>query len=237
MRVSKEFSRFATTYQQQNIIQKKVARELILSLKSTNYNRVLDIGCGSGEVYKNLEEHNIYFNNFTAVDMAKGMLDLHPKNSKISLIEGDFSRDKTFNNLPFKQYDITISSSAIQWSPNLDTTLYNISKISKEVAFAIFTSGTFSSLHKCANINSPIYSKEHLKEKINIYFNATFEIYQYKLNFNSVYEMLRYIKISGINGGKSRLSIRDIKRLMREYPLDYLEFEIIIIQGTPITQI
>ena len=237
MRVAKEFSRFATTYQQQNIIQKKVARELILSLKSQNYNRVLDIGCGSGEVYKNLEEHNIYFNNFTAIDMAKGMLDLHPRSSKITLLEGDFSKDKTFKKLPFKDYDITISSSAIQWSPNLDITLYNISKISKEVAFAIFTSGTFSSLHKCANINSPIYSKEHLKEKINIYFNATFEIYQYKLNFNSVYEMLRYIKISGINGGKSRLSIRDIKRLMREYPLDYLEFEIIIIQGTPITQI
>jgi len=231
MRVAKEFSRFATTYNQLNIIQKKVARELILSLKSKEYNRVLDIGCGSGEIYNNLMENGILLKHLTAIDVSKEMLNLHPKNSKISLIEGDFSRDKIFKNLPFKRYDITISSSAIQWSSNLDITIKNISKISKEVSFAIFTSGTFSTLHQCANIDSPIYSKEYLEEKIDIYFNASFRVVQYKLNFDSVYEMLRYIKMSGVSGGESKLSIRDIKRVIKEYPLNYLEFEIIFVNG------
>jgi malonyl-CoA O-methyltransferase len=231
MRVAKEFSRFATTYQQQNIIQKKVAKELILSLKSKNYNRILDIGCGSGEVYKNLEEQNIYFHNFTAIDMAEGMLDLHPKSSNITLLEGDFSKEDTFKKLQFKDYNITISSSAIQWSPNLDITLQNISKISKEINFAIFTSKTFASLHKCADIKSPIYSEEYLKSKIDKYFNAEYKSVDYKLYFDTVYEMLKYIKLSGVNGGESKLSFKQTKKLMREYPLEYLEFNVIFVVG------
>jgi malonyl-CoA O-methyltransferase len=231
MRASKEFSRFAESYKKYNIIQKKVAKELVSSLQNRSYNRVLDIGCGDGEIFKNLNKNHIQFNHLTAIDMAIGMLDIHPKESKISLIEGDFSIDETFHKLPFNRYDIAISSSALQWSPNLDTTLLNISKISNEISFAIFTSKTFSSLHKCADIKSPIYSEEYLKTKIERYFNAQYNSIDYKLYFETVYEMLRYIKISGVSGGESKLSYREIKQLIRDYPLNHLEFNVIFVRG------
>jgi malonyl-CoA O-methyltransferase len=43
--------------------------------------------------------------------------------------------------------------------------------------------------------------------------------------------MLRYIKRSGVSGGKRQLSIKDIKRVVDRYPLNYLEFEVIFIEA------
>jgi malonyl-CoA O-methyltransferase len=43
--------------------------------------------------------------------------------------------------------------------------------------------------------------------------------------------MLRYIKQSGVSGGKRQLSYKDIKNLLDNYPLDYLEFEVLFIWG------
>ncbi|SFV63310.1 putative methyl transferase [hydrothermal vent metagenome] len=231
MKIAKEFSRFAKDYNQNNIIQAEVAKKLVDYLNLKNYDKILDIGCGRGEVCKNLDINLINFTHFCGVDMAIGMLDLHPKKDNITLINGDFSTAETFSKLPYPQYDIILSSSALQWSQNLDITLYNISKLSNEFYFSIFTSGTFSSLHKFANISSPIYSESYLRDKIDKYFNAKYEVVKYKLYFDTVYEMLRYIKESGISGGKAKLTFKEIKRVISEYPLNYLEFEVIFIKA------
>ena len=221
MRIAKEFSRFAKDYNQHNIIQAEVAKRLVDSITLNSYSKILDIGCGRGEVYKNLENKLISFTHFCGVDMALGMLDLHPKRDAVILLNGDFSIEDTFIKLPYSKYDIVISSSALQWSQNLDITLSHISKLSNIAHFSIFTSGTFASLHKFANIDSPIYSESHLRDKIDKYFNAEYEIINYKLYFDTVYEMLRYIKESGISGGEAQLSFKEIKRVMREYPSNF----------------
>jgi len=231
MKITKEFSRFAKDYNQHNIIQAEVAKELVDTINLKSYEKILDIGCGRGEVYNNLENKLISFTHFCGVDMAIGMLELHPEGDNIILLNGDFSIENTFANLPYSRYDIVLSSSALQWSQNLDITLLNISKLSDISYFSIFTSGTFSSLHKFANINSPIYSESYLRNKIDKYFNAEYKVSNYKLYFDTVYEMLRYIKKSGISGGEAQLSFREIKKLILEYPLKYLEFEVIFVKA------
>ena len=61
-------------------------------------------------------------------------------------------------------------------------------------------------------------------------FDYESETVQYKLNFTSVHEMLRYIKRSGVSGGVKQLSYKQIKNLIANYPLDYLEFEVVFIK-------
>ena len=51
----------------------------------------------------------------------------------------------------------------------------------------------------------------------------------YKLEFTSVREMFRYIKHSGVSGSRNLLSIKEMKQLMREYPINYLEFEVVFL--------
>ncbi len=63
------------------------------------------------------------------------------------------------------------------------------------------------------------------------YFNAVFEIVQYKLEFDSTREMFRYIKKSGVSGSRNVLDYKETKKLMKEYPLNYLEFEVAFIRS------
>jgi len=221
-RAKKEFSRFAYNYNSLNLIQKEVARYLISKIKPAD--SILDLGSGTGEVYKNID---FQFDRFVAVDISENMCLLHPKDSKIEVLNEDFEKTKAFD----ENFDLIISSSSLQWSKNLDDIFFKISKSSKNVAFAIFTSNTFKTLNQLANIESLIYSKEVLLEKLSKYYNFESEVKEYKLNFKDNLEMLRYIKKSGVSGGVKRLKFKDIKNLIDNYPLEFLEFEILYIFG------
>lgn len=235
-RVAQEFSRFANDYSQHNIIQREVAKKLLSLLSNKRYETILDIGCGSGEIYKNIIHNDIEFREFTGVDISKEMLLLHPQGKNIILVQDDFNSKESFKSLAKDSYDIVLSSSAIQWSSDLDATLKRISLLSLEFHFAIFTANTFHTLHQIADIKSPIYDSDTVSTAIDKYYDATYQTIQYKLHFNSTYEMLRYIKLSGVSGGERRLGYQETKRLLADYPLDYLEFEVLFASATKGTE-
>ncbi len=231
-KVVKEFSRFAYQYDKYNIIQAKVAKYLVDKIPKDEYSNIIDIGCGSGEIYKNIIKNGYLFNHFIALDYSKNMLDIHPSNLNITKMEGDFNSLDTFDNLLLDENTIFVSSSALQWSSDLDFTISQISKKSQKSYLAIFTSNTFKTLHNVAKIKSPIYDVNFIKNIIEKYFNANFELKKYKLYFETTKEMLEYIKKSGVSGGEKQLSYKQIKNLIESYPLEYLEFEVLFIEAT-----
>jgi len=229
MRAAQEFSRFANTYGRHNRIQAKVAKKLVAMLPKKHYGTILDLGCGGGEIYRNLGARGITFDQLTAADISTEMLQLHPADESITKVRCDFNHSDDLASLPFDHYDLLLSSSALQWSSDLDLTLSLLSSFSGYFYFAIFTSGTFRSLHQSAGIASPIRSEAELKEIIGRHYDAVFETVHYTLQFDSVYKMLRYIKESGTSGGVRRLSYAQTKQLLESYPHDYLEFEVLFV--------
>jgi malonyl-CoA O-methyltransferase len=230
--VIQEFSRFAHEYDTYNVIQAEVAKLLVEELSSSRYATIIDIGCGSGEVYKNLEKNNVAFEHLIVLDSSREMLELHPSSKKIEKRCADFNRLQTFEELSLAPQTLVLSSSALQWSKDLDFTLSEISKRSPHAYFAIFTSNTFKTLHETANIKSPIYTKAVLRETIEKYYHAEFELKEYRLYFETVREMFNYIKKSGVSGGEKQLTYKQTKQLMKRYPLDYLEFEVLFVKAT-----
>jgi len=236
MNIVQEFSRFANQYDSYNSVQSQVATKLVSMIEQKKYNSVIDIGCGSGLIYKNMI-NSISFREFIALDFSMEMLDIHPSSKDIEKIHFDFNNKKSFEQL--NQYDFVVSSSALQWSRDLDMTIKEISKLSTDCYLSFFTSNTFSTLHKVAGIKSPIYSQKSIKKTLSKYYNCSFEIVEYHLSFDRVYDMFQYIKKSGVSGGDKILSYSQIKELIRSYPLDYLEFEVLFIRGSvkPTTKI
>ncbi len=230
MNIVQEFSRFAKQYDTYNIIQSEVAKKLVSMIERRDYNSIIDIGCGSGLIYKNIVERGISFDKFTVVDFSIEMLEIHPSSKNIEKIHLDFNKKRSFDLL--NRYDFVVSSSALQWSRDLDMTIKEISKLSRDFYLSFFTSNTFSTLHRVAGIKSPIYSQEIIKETLNRYYNCSFEIVEYRLSFDKVYDMFKYIKKSGVSGGDKLLSYSQIKELIRSYPLDYLEFEVLFVIGS-----
>ncbi|MBD3790390.1 MAG: methyltransferase [Campylobacterales bacterium] len=225
----KEFSRFAHDYDRYNIIQSQAAEALVSNIPVDHYPCIVDLGCGSGEVYKNIRQKGFSFDHFTALDSSQKMLDIHPVDLKVEKICADFNTQEAFETFSTDEKSILISSSALQWSHDLDFTFSHLSKKAKQAYFAIFTASTFKTLHQIADIRSPIYTEAVLKNTIDRYYQAEYETYSYKLYFDSTYDMLNYIKKSGVSGGEKKLTYKQVKELIAAYPLDYLEFEVLFV--------
>ena len=230
MKVVKEFSRYAHEYNRYNVIQKAVAKKLCLLLERNRYDKILDIGAGDGAVYENLLRQNIKVNNFVALDFSKEMLEIHPTDSHIKKLCLDFNEHNLSSHFKPKQFDLIISSSALQWSSNLSAVLNEISPLADEFLFSFFTANTFKTLHRVLEIESPILTKEDILDALDTFFEYELEVVEYRMNFESVYEMLRYIKHSGVSGGRKQLNYMQIKNLISIYPLDYLEFEVMFVK-------
>lgn len=225
MRIHQEFSRYASQYATHNVIQAKVAQKLIADTQDTP-KRILDLGCGNGTLFSYIDWEKELF---VGVDFSQAMLSHHPQGSNVTLMLGDFNDPALFEQLSVLTFDRIYSASALQWAEDLEGVFKSICTFNSSVSLALFTSGTFKTLYDTAGLSPILKSSNEAIESAKRHFNAEYEIVRYVLEFESVREMFRYIKRSGVSGGRRVLDIAQTKALMRNYPLHYLEFEVVFI--------
>lgn len=233
MKVSQEFSKYAKEYPKFNQIQEEVAKKLITFLPfagkfASKPKKILDLGCGSGAVY-NLIDWEL--EKFIGVDFSHKMLELHPKAENVICMLGDFNDNVLFEDLLKEDFDYIVSASALQWADDMENLFKNIRRFNLPVSAAIFTSGTFATINKTAKVDAITPSKEKIIELAEKYLDADIEIVNYSLEFESVRDMFRYIKKSGVSAGRNVLNYKQTKKLLDEYPLNYLEFEVVYINS------
>jgi malonyl-CoA O-methyltransferase len=234
MKAVREFSRFASSYGHYSVIQRQAAEYLVSWIEGNELGDVVDLGCGDGEILRQLRRRRIGWSSFVGIDLSERMLELHPRETKVRCLRGDFNDSGFLDLLGGMPVDTLLSSSALQWSRDLDRTLEALSGVGCRAYFSIFTSGTFATLHRHAGLSSPIRSFEETEELLLRYYHAArVERVRYRLHFDSIREMFRYIKRSGVSGGEARLGYRQIRSLMEAYPLDYLEFELLFASLVP----
>lgn len=226
----KEFSRHAHSYDTHTCVQKEVAKYLVSKL-SSKPKRILDLGCGSGEVYKNIDWD---IEQFVGVDSSHEMSQKHPTCKDICIINEDFESPHLMQKL-HPPYDLLISSSALQWSKDIEKMVQWSSFTCKEGAFAIFTDKTFETIYTLSGLEVFLPNAPTLITLFEKYFTCKSEIKTFKLSFPDNLSAFRYIKQSGVSGGKKRLSVSQTKLLIQNYPLAYLEFEVLFIWGQPKT--
>jgi malonyl-CoA O-methyltransferase len=225
--IKNQFSKYATKYNNNNIIQQIISKALVRDI-TTKPKRILELGCGSGQVFKYI---NWDFEFYKAIDSSLDMCKLHPTSPSLEVCCFNFDDTDFFNSIYNERYDIILSSSALQWSKDIDKLLQNIKQITKQINVVLFTANTFKSIQQLTQKASPILTLDEIKTSFSKHFNCNFEVLNYDLKFNSKKEMFRYIKNSGVSG-KSNLTYKDAKYLYKEYLLDYLEFEVVFIKGT-----
>jgi len=227
MSVALEFSKNSKTYGEYNIIQKSVRDEVVANFHKTPQ-VVADLGCGEGALYRSLR---VKPKKFIAIDFAEGMLELHPKAEGVILHQADFNQDELFHYLQEQKVEHLFSLSALQWADDLEKIFKNIASLKCDYTLAIFTSNTFRTLHKTASLKPILRSAQEIESLAKKHLQATSYTKNYTLKFDSTREMLRYIKKSGVSGSRNVLSVSQTRALMREYPLEYLEFEVLFLRG------
>jgi len=178
------------------------------------------LGCGSVGlcIYKK-------FDFYLGIDNSEKMLKLNPCNT----LKADFNTKECYEIIKKYDFEQLVSFSALQWAKDLEFVFNEIKNLNKEYFLAIFTSNTFKSLHKYLGIKSPIYSEEEIIKFAEILKPNKVEKLYYEMNFNSPKELLEYIKYSGVSGNV-KANVCKIKKFIKTFPFNYLEFEIVVIQ-------
>ncbi len=226
MSIKNEFSKHANEYNNHNIIQQIIAKSLVRELKSKP-KRILELGCGSGQVFSHIS-WPIEF--YKAIDFSKEMCQLHPKNGNLDVKCFDFDTEEFLEEIKNDSYDIVLSSSALQWSKDLDKIVKSLALITNEINAVLFTSNTFKTIQTITNTKSPILEEKQIKKAFSNHFTCEFETIMYKLEFENKKDLFNYIKKSGVSGGSNSLNFKNAKKLYKEYKLNYLEFEVIFVK-------
>jgi len=224
-----EFSINAYRYDEHTALQQTIARELVAGITSKPRN-VMDLGCGSGAVYRNITWE---LEAFVGVDSAQAMCERHPRSPLVRIVNADFDAPAFWDNLT-SSYDAIISSSALQWSSDIEQLLRHISFTCKEGAFAIFTDKTFQSVYELSGLKTFLPHAKTLIQTCETYFTCKHEIKTFRLFFEDNLSLFRYIKKTGVSGGAKQLTFAQTKALIQNYPYDYLECEVLFIWGTPL---
>ena len=226
MTIKNKFSSHAKDYDNNNIIQRIVSKALVRDIEDKPQN-ILELGCGSGQIYREISWD---FSYYKAIDFSANMCDIHPKNKNLDVLCFDFDSDEFYNEIKNDKYDLIISSSAIQWSKNLDKLLERLFKVSTKIDCVLFTSNTFKSIYNITKQRPAILSLDEIKQSFNNY-STVYEVFNYQINFDSKKELFSYIKNSGVQGD-IKLSYKVAKNLYKKYDKLYLEFEVVFIKSS-----
>jgi len=155
--MQKNFSQNALTYDQYAVVQKEMARELLLKIISTGkyFRNILEIGCGTGFLTELLaKEYPLA--QITATDIAPEMIVVARTKlaffSNIDYFVADGENPMLDNVFFAPPFDLIVSSAVFQWFTDYEaafTQYHTYLEPGGNLIFSTFGAGTFKELYSC----------------------------------------------------------------------------------------
>ena len=225
--VQKNFSQNALTYDQYAVVQKEMARELLLKIRSTGryFRTILEIGCGTGFLTE-LLAREYPLAQITATDIAPGMIIVAREKlavfSNINYCVADGENLIMHNSSFDPSFDLVVSNAVFQWFTDYAaafTQYHDYLELGGYLIFSTLGAGTFRELyvclkdgqkvkssgkladHKIDNKRPPFIENKHLQK---VMFDAGFQFSDVEevtkmQYFNSSRYFLRALKRIGAN--------------------------------------
>lgn len=216
--IKNNFNKAAKIYNQNAILQKQVASDLIDFCLPylNNSSKIIDLGSGTGFLYDLISQKQ-QITNFFALDLANSML----KESK-----SPFNINADINHLPLQKesFNLVISSLALQWLNDFEKIFKNIQNILSEKGLFCFSIITKNSLNNIKNLKinnlniNEFHDKKFLENHLKIFSSYKILEKRITLKYDNYYELLQSMKKIGAGYSidrKSSLKISDLKKLMK----------------------
>ncbi|MCI5889109.1 MAG: malonyl-ACP O-methyltransferase BioC [Brachyspira sp.] len=204
-------------YDENAFVQRITAEKLVSSLSQKKFDKILEIGCGTGILTKQIEQ-NLVFQKYFAndiVEKSKNYID--GIISENTFVCGNAQKIK----LPQK-VDLIISNAVFQWFENLDKVLEYYSsllKIDGIIAFSTFSPENFLEIREVTGLTLNYKNIDELKEIVEKNFEIIhIEKFNYKMNFSTPLQILAHMKNTGVNSlTEKHWGIKNVKEFCDKY--------------------
>lgn len=223
--IKKNFQKSITTYNNNAIVQKKMAQKLVSFLNSKNYDNILEIGSYSGILTSEIVK-NINFKRYLALDIINSFENIKNLSPKIKFIQGDIEKIALNG-----QFDLIISNASLQWCEDFNLTITKlISHLTPNGTLAIstFADKNLIEIKNAFNLSLNYKSLDELKETFP---NAQIIEEIETLEFKNPIDVLKHLKLTGVNSLTNKpLSIQEVKKGLKKlenkltYDVVYLIF-------------
>ncbi len=205
--VRHSFSRFIHHYEKEAVIQKKSSK-IILELSQDLKGKGIDLGCGTGFLFKRDKQ-------IVGVDISFEMVKKYKEKNPFAVV-GDIE------NLPFKKssFDFAVSNFSLHWT-DFSKSLIEIRRILKKSSYFVFNIPIKGSLRIVSEIlnkeNFEFLSEKDVLEKLELngFEVELFFIKEYTLGFKSSDDFLKHLHKTGSMVGKEGKSLGEKKRIVK----------------------
>lgn len=225
------FSKYAHTYDLYADVQNYAGRELLKRIKKRSADKILEIGCGTGN-YTLLLSDKFTDARIKAIDISAKMLEVADRkinDKRITFIVSDAQT------LSLKEkFDLITSNGCFQWLEDLDAALIRYKKALKKdgvILFSMFGPRTFWELNialrqisKEVSIDAADFiGLKRIRQMLSQHFKqVTIEQSRYRESFPCLKDLLNKIKYMGIRGEGLNRRIFFSRQLLKKLEEFYL---------------
>ena len=231
--VKKRFKKSLKTYDENAIVQKKMAKELINLLPKKEYNKIFEIGCATGILTKEIADKLIFselYLNDIVEESKKYVQEIY---KECNFIAGDIE------NIDLnKKYNLIISNACLQWCSNIEDTLSKLINALDDggiLAISIFGEDNLKETKSIFNIGNEISSISSMENFLNTQKIIAKKEDKIKIDFETPMEVLKHLKYTGTNAIKEiKLTKTKLKDLEQKYKENYTQNNKVYLTYNPI---
>lgn len=231
--IKSHFEKSMDKYDENAIVQRFLAELLSNEIAVINkkYNKILELGCGTGLLTKELAS-KITYNSYTANDLtdkSKKYLDKILK--KYNYITANAQKISSSS-----KYDLIISNAMFQWFKNLDEVLFKYKTLLNKngiLAFTTFSPENFKELRQITGLSLDYKTENELKAILEKNYKILkLESLTKTIEFNTPLELLYHMKNTGVNSlSTNHWTFSEVKEFCEKYKQN---FDKITLTYTPI---
>ncbi|PWJ44477.1 malonyl-ACP O-methyltransferase BioC [Sediminitomix flava] len=216
--VAQRFKSSTETYRNSAIVQEQMAShlsELLKDFSNKEFNRVLEVGCGTGFLTQKLphEKMERFWANDLVAEVGKTVSEIR---KDCTFLAGDIEKIA----IP-DQLDLIVSGATFQWVTAPRTFFCKLRDhldVNGLLCFSTFGTRNFYEIRQLTNQGLNYIEKQDYSHLLYNFQILHLQEKTYTLYFESVKDLLRHIKDTGVNGvHQSPWSIREYRNFEKAY--------------------